>query len=189
LRPAATAIASISVETRASHSPLGDVTRLVRGTRRPRTDFFLRAEAFFNLASEIEALDSEPGPGPPIIDSYGERSLHEQSHGQSFLALAANRFGGSSLYVLDEPEAALSVSGALALLAIMVRATAAGAQFVVATHSPVLLSCPGARIYELDEGGVSERGYDDLEAVRFTRAFLEAPDRFLRAALDELSKD
>ena len=91
--------------------------------------------------------------------------------------------------MLDEPEAALSVSGALALLAIMVRATAAGAQFVVATHSPVLLSCPGARIYELDEGGVSERGYDDLEAVRFMRAFLEAPDRFLRAALDELSKD
>ena len=91
--------------------------------------------------------------------------------------------------MLDEPEAALSVSGALALLAIMVRATAAGAQFVVATHSPVLLACPGARIYELDEGGVSECGYDDLEAVRLTRAFLDAPDRFLCAALDELSED
>ena len=87
--------------------------------------------------------------------------------------------------MLDEPEAALSVSGALALLAVMVRAAEAGAQFVVATHSPVLLACPGARIYELDADGLAERAYDDLEAVRFTRAFLDAPERFLRAALGD----
>ena len=78
------------------------------------------------------------------------------------------------------------MSGALALVAIMVRARGAGAQFLVATHSPVLLACPGARIYELDDGGLAERGYDDVEAVRLTRAFLDAPDRFLRAALEEL---
>ena len=110
--------------------------------------------------------------------------LHQQSHGQSFLALAANRFGGEGLYVLDEPEAALSVTGALALLAIVARGAEAGAQFVIATHSPVLLACPEARVYELDAGGVAPCDYDDLEAVRFTRGFLDAPERFIRAALD-----
>jgi predicted ATPase len=111
--------------------------------------------------------------------------LHEQSHGQSFLALASNRFGGEGFYVLDEPEAALSATGAIALLAIVVRAAAAGAQFVIATHSPILLACPGARIYELDDAGLRATAYDDLDAVRLTRGFLEAPERYLRAALDE----
>jgi predicted ATPase len=87
---------NFTFETRASHSPLGDVMRLVRGARRPQTDFFLRAEAFFNLASEVEALGYE--------HSYGGRSLHEQSHGQSFLALLVDRFGPDGLYLLDEPR-------------------------------------------------------------------------------------
>ncbi|HKY24448.1 MAG TPA: AAA family ATPase [Gaiella sp.] len=117
---------------------------------------------------------------------YGEVPLHEQSHGQSFLSLAANRFGGDGLYVLDEPEAALSVSGALALLAIAVRAARAGAQLVIATHSPILLACPGARIYELDDHGIAPCAYDDLETVRLTRAFLDAPDRFIHAALGDV---
>jgi predicted ATPase len=85
--------------------------------------------------------------------------------------------------VLDEPEAALSVTGELALLAIVVRAASAGAQFVIATHSPILLACPRARIYELSDAGVTPCAYDDLDAVRLTRGFLEAPDRYLRAAL------
>jgi len=87
--------------------------------------------------------------------------------------------------VLDEPEAALSVSGSLALLAVVVRAVEAGAQFVIATHSPILLACPGARIYELDESGLAPCEYDDLDTVRLTRAFLDAPDRFIRAALGD----
>jgi predicted ATPase len=111
--------------------------------------------------------------------------LHEQSHGQSFLALASNRFGGEGLYVLDEPEAALSVTGCLALVAVMARAARAGAQFVVATHSPVLLACPGARIYELDGTGVVPCAYDDVDAVRLTRGFLDAPEAYLRAAVED----
>jgi predicted ATPase len=120
---------------------------------------------------------------------YGDVPLHEQSHGQAFLALAANRFGGEGLYVLDEPEAALSVSGALALLAIVVRAARAGGQFVIATHSPILLACPGAQIYELYDTGLAPCAYDDLDAVRFTRGFLDAPERFIRAALDDPGAD
>ena len=87
--------------------------------------------------------------------------------------------------MLDEPEAALSVSGALALVAIVVRAAAAGAQFVIATHSPILLATPGARIYELDERGIAPCGYDDLDTVRLMRGFLDAPERYLRAALED----
>ncbi len=146
---------------------------------RPRTGYFLRAESFFNVAAFVD----QQGTFSPDLSLYGDVPLHEQSHGQSFLALAANRFGGESLYVLDEPEAALSVTGEIALLAIVVRAASEGAQFVIATHSPILLACPGARIYELDENGLAECAYDDLDAVRLTRGFLEAPERYLRAAL------
>ena len=110
--------------------------------------------------------------------------LHAQSHGESFLALAVNRFAGEGLYILDEPEAALSVSGTLALLAIVLRAAGAGAQFVIATHSPILLAVPGASVYELGAAGVVPTAYDDVDAVRLTRGFLDAPERYVRAALD-----
>jgi predicted ATPase len=160
---------------------LGGTLEPVLSRAKPRIGYFLRAESFFNVAAFVDRGEEFS----PDLSIYGDRPLHEQSHGQSFLALAANRFGGEGLYLLDEPEAALSVSGALALVAIVARAAGAGAQFVVATHSPVLLACPGARIYELDETGVAERAYDDLDAVRLTRGFLEAPERYLRAALGD----
>jgi predicted ATPase len=153
----------------------------VLGATKPRTGYFLRAESFFGVANFVDG-GSEFAPD---LSLYGGVGLHAQSHGESFLALAANRFGGEGLYVLDEPEAALSVTGALALLAIVARAAAEGAQFVIATHSPVLLALPGARIYELDADGVTPQAYDDLEAVRLTRSFLAAPERYLRAALGD----
>jgi len=158
---------------------LGGGLEPVLSMAKPRNGYFLRAESFFNVASFV---DSE-GIFAPDLSLYGGVPLHQQSHGQAFLALAANRFGGDSLYVLDEPEAALSVSGALALLAIVVQAAGNGAQFIIATHSPILLATPGARIYELDEAGLAPVAYDDLETVRLTRGFLDAPERFIRAAL------
>src|SRR5215831_12069704 len=102
--------------TRESHSELHRYLRVARGIARPRDGFFLRAESFFNVATEIEKLDAEPGGGPAIGPSYGERALHEQSHGESFLALLLNRFRGEGLYLLDEPEAALSPSRQLSVL-------------------------------------------------------------------------
>jgi predicted ATPase len=148
---------------------------------KPRNGYFLRAESFFNVAQFVDGNSTFA----PDLSLYGDVPLHQQSHGQSFLALAGNRFAGEGMYILDEPEAALSVSGALALLAVVVRAAEDGAQFVIATHSPVLLACPGARIYELDERGLAPCAYDDLDAVRLTRGFLDAPERYLRAVLDE----
>ncbi len=107
---------------------------------KPRNGYFLRAESFFNIARFTDSNDRYA----PDLSLYGDTPLHEQSHGESFLALAANRFGAVGLYVLDEPEAALSVTGELALLAIIARAASAGGQFIIATHSPVLLACPDA---------------------------------------------
>ena len=164
---------------------LGGALEPVLGVRKPRNGYFLRAESFFNIARFIDG----GGIFAPDLSLYGELPLHEQSHGQSFLALAANRFAGESLYLLDEPEAALSVSGALALLAIVVDAARAGSQFVIATHSPILLACHEAQIYELDGAGIAPCDYDDVETVRFTRGFLDAPERFIRATLGDQDRE
>jgi predicted ATPase len=165
--------------TRSSESPLVAALRLVRSVRRPRTGFFLRAESFFNLATNIEALDREPGRGPPIIESYGGRSLHEQSHGESFIALALHRFGPDGLYVLDEPEAALSPLRQMSMLRRMHDLVGQGCQFIIATHAPILLAYPGAWIYELDERGLRRVAYDDASTVRTTREFLARTEAML----------
>ena len=158
---------------------LGGGLTPVLSARKPANGYFLRAESFFAVSRFVDAGSTHS----PDLSLYGGVPLHQQSHGESFLALAANRFGGGGLYVLDEPEAALSVSGALALLAIVVRAARGGAQFIIATHSPILLACPGAAIYELDQRGVTPCAYDDLDVVRLTRGFLADPDRYVRVAL------
>jgi predicted ATPase len=168
---------NMTVSTRASHSRLHECIRLIRGARRPRDGFFLRAESFFNVATHIEELDG--GGGPPLIDSYGGRSLHEQSHGESFLSVVRNRFSPDGLYVLDEPEAALSLRGSLALMRVMHDLTSTGAQFVVATHSPILLGFPGARLYVLDESGIGERAYEETDQYELTLSFLRDRERFL----------
>jgi predicted ATPase len=168
--------------TRESHSELYDHIVVSRGARRPKTGFFLRAESFFNVASYVDESE-ELRPG--LLKSYGGRSLHEQSHGESFLALIANRFGPDGLYVLDEPEAALSLPGCLALLQRMHELVEEGSQFVVATHSPVLMGLPGARLYELSERGIDRVEWEDTEHYRLTRAFLEDRDRFLHHLFGE----
>ena len=170
---------NMSVSTRASHSPLHECLRVVRGTRSPRDGFFLRAESFFNVATHIEQLDAAPGLGAPIIDAYGGVSLHEQSHGESFLSLILNRFGPNGLYVLDEPEAALSLRGNLALMRRMHDLVAEGSQFIVATHSPILLGYPDARIYVLSDDGISQATYEETEQYELTQSFLNDRERFL----------
>jgi predicted ATPase len=160
---------------------LGGALEPVLSHTKPRIGYFLRAESFFNVAAYVDSGSQFS----PDLSLYGGLPLHEQSHGQSFLALATNRFGGEGLYILDEPEAALSGSGQLALLAVVVAAAREGAQFVIATHSPILLATPGARIYELDERGIAPCAYDDVDAVRLTRGFLDAPERYLRAPLTD----
>lgn len=171
--------------TRSSESALHACIRLVRGARRPRDGFFLRAESYFNVATQIEHLDAEPGAGPPIFPAYGGRSLHEQSHGESFFALLQSRFRGDAFYVLDEPEAALSPTRQLAFLARLDQLVRLGSQFVIATHSPILMAYPEARLLELGPGGIREVAYEDTEHFRVTRDFLLRRDRMLRQLFGE----
>ncbi|WP_084457010.1 AAA family ATPase [Desulfogranum mediterraneum] len=167
-----------------AHSALHDYIRLSRGVKRPQDGFFLRAESFFNLASEIQRLDAEPSFGPPIIDAYGGKSLHEQSHGESFMALLLNRFGGKGLYILDEPEAALSPTRQMAMISRVHQLVQAKSQFIIATHSPLILSYPYARIYQLEEGGINSIGYKETDHYQLTRDFLNRPEKMLEILLD-----
>ncbi|QBE64539.1 AAA family ATPase [Pseudoduganella lutea] len=165
--------------TRASHSALHEYLLVTRGYRRPRDGYFLRAESFFNVASELERL------GPDAFISYGGRSLHEQSHGEAFMALLTHRFGGQGLYVLDEPEAALSPQRQLAALQQIHRLVKAGSQFIIATHSPILMAYPDARIYACLPEGLRRTDYEDTEHYQVTLDFLRNP----RQTLDRLLGD
>jgi predicted ATPase len=171
--------------TQASHSSLHSYLRIIRGHRRPRTGWFLRAESFYNVASDIDRLDSEPGRGPRLINAYGGVSLHKQSHGESFIALLTHRFSPSGLYLLDEPEAALSPARQLAALVRIHDLVKGGAQFVIATHSPILMSYPNAQILRFDSDGITPVDYTDTEHFLITRDFLADHRRALRRLLDD----
>jgi predicted ATPase len=170
---------SVTVSTRASHSVLHKYLRLVRSTHRPRTGYFLRAESFFNVATYVEEL-RDPG----ISQAYGG-ALHEKSHGESFISLVTHRFGPNGLYILDEPEAALSLRGNLALMRRMHDLVAQGSQFIISTHSPVLLGYPGATIYVLSDEGMAVTQYDDTDVVQMTRSFLADRGQFLHHLFED----
>ena len=170
--------------TRDSHSELHRFLSVSRGHPRPRDGFFFRAESFFNVATEIERLDHEPGGGPPIGPAYGERGLHEQSHGESFLALMVNRFRGNGLYLLDEPEAALSPKRQLAILTRIHDLVGEKSQFIIATHSPILMAFPDACIYQFSQSGIERVAYEETEHYRVTRSFLSNPERMMRVLFE-----
>jgi predicted ATPase len=171
--------ANFNFSTAAAHSELHRYVKLERGVSRPSTGFFLRAESFFNVATQVDEL------GADLIESYGGKSLHDHSHGESFLALVNNRFGPNGLYILDEPEAALSVRGNLALLSRMRQLVDQSSQFVVATHSPILMAFPGATIYSLDDNGYTRVDYEETEQYQLTRSFLEDRERFFRHLFED----
>lgn len=158
-------------ETTATHSELHRHLTW-RFARQPPYGWFLRAETFYGMAT-----------AGAHIERFGD--FHSRSHGESFLDLLASRFAGAGLYVLDEPESALSFGGQLQLLRIIHDGVAAGSQFVVATHSPILMRAPGARIYVLDAGGIHQSAWEDLDVVSFWRRFLEAPERILDVVLGD----
>jgi predicted ATPase len=162
--------------TRASHSELNACLRVAKTVSMARDSYFLRAESFYNVATEIERIGQ-------LLPAYGGRSLHEQSHGESFFALFRHRFRGHGLYLMDEPEAALSPRRQLEFLAILHDYCKQGAQFVIATHSPIIMAYPDARIYVLSEEGVREMPYQETEHYLLTRGFLANPQRTLNELL------
>lgn len=169
---------NFNFSTRATESELHKAVRLTRGFRRPATGFFLRAETFYNVATEIERVAAD------VDGVYGPDSLHELSHGESFLALVKHRFRPNGLYVLDEPEAALSPARQLALLRRIHELVTTGSQFLIATHAPLVLAYPGARIYRLGNE-IEPVAYDDTEQVSTTRDFLRDPTGFVAKLLQE----
>lgn len=171
--------------TRESHSPLHEYLTAVHGVRRPKDGFFLRAESLYNVATNIEELDEGPSFGPPIISSYGGTSLHDQSHGESFLAIFMERFGGQGLYLLDEPEAALSPTRQMSLIARMHDLVRDGAQFIIATHSPILMAYPNAEILMMTDEGPKTVLYTETEHYRVTRDFLMHHEKMLRILMED----
>ena len=163
--------------TRRSHSKLHEYLSLVKSVKRAKDGFFLRAESFFNVATEIEKLG--------VTHAYGGRSLHEQSHGESFVALMMDRFGGNGFYILDEPEAALSPSRQLAMLARLHQLAQSDSQFVVATHSPILMTYPEAWIYEIGARGLERIPYENCEHYAVAKTFLANPQTYLQRLLRE----
>ena len=152
-------------------SPLSSRLRLSKTHLRPLDGFFLRAESFHNWATELDELEATPFCGG-VLASYGGKSLHEQSHGESFLALLTERLSGHGIYLFDEPEAALSPQRQLAMLVRMHDLADDFSQFIIATHSPLLMAYPEAWIYQFGPGGITRVAFEETEHYRITRSFL-----------------
>jgi len=161
---------NLRFSTRPTESSLHEHLKLVWRTRQSWA-FFLRAETFFDMATAYEGAD--------------EGGFHERSHGQQFIEAANNKLQPGGLHLMDEPEAALSVTGQLAMLRRIHDVQADRGQFIIATHSPILLAYPGAVIYEFTDSGITRVDYDDAEPVRLTRSFLDAPARFFSHLFEE----
>ena len=166
-----------SFSTYDSHSELCHAIRLTRGVRRIEWGYFLRAESFYNVATMEEEYSRGPGGRP--------QHFHEKSHGESFLALVQSSFRPGGLYLLDEPEAALSPQRQLTLLMEIDRCAKGGAQFLVATHSPILLGLPGAEILSFDGGAVQPCAYEETDSYQVTEMFINNREQLLRRLLEE----
>jgi predicted ATPase len=161
------------------------LTVLRNPQRKPRDQFFMRAETVYDFTGMIEREQRDHQGYGRDFRAYGGISLNQRSHGEAFMAIVQNRFRSNSFFLLDEPEAALSPLRQMTLLAEMHKLIQSGCQFVVATHSPILMAYPGATIYELTAEGIAEVAYKETEHYRLTKAFLDSPASFLRHLLAE----
>jgi len=169
---------------RSYDTALAPAMTLARTSARPMDGFFLRAESFFNFATQMDDLEKEPFCGSGYF-SYGGKSLHERSHGEAFLTLFMERFDGHGLYLLDEPEAALSPSRQMAFLVRLHDLVNDFSQFVIATHSPIILAYPDAFIYEFSEEGIEPVNYRDSQPYQVTSRFMKNPEGMVEKLLGD----
>lgn len=167
-----------------SHSNLTDYIKVIKGVNKPKNGFFLRAESFYNVATNIEELDSVPG-GPKVIDSFGGKSLHEQSHGEVFFSTFIHRFGEEGIYILNEPEAALSPLRQMSMITRIHDLVNEKSQFIIATHSPIIMSYPNSVIYEMTEEGIKEKKLSETNHFQIMKQFFDDPNRILNFLLDD----
>lgn len=169
--------------TYASHSELHEAISLVKGYKKPKGSYFLRAESFYNVASKAEEY-RDGDPMEVYYAKYGGKSLHQQSHGESFLSLIQGNFSEEGIYILDEPEAALSPQRQLTLLFEIDGLSKLGAQFLIASHSPILLGLPNACILSFDDGKLQECEYTETESYQVTEMFINNREYFLKRLLE-----
>ena len=165
-----------SFSTYDSHSELCNAMRLIRGYNKPGWGYFLRAESFYNVASAEEEYSRGPGGRP--------QHFHEKSHGESFLALAQSNFKGNGVYLLDEPEAALSPQRQLTLLLEIMECARDNSQFIIVTHSPILLGIPEAEILSFDEGQIHTCTYEETDSYQVTKMFIDSREQILKRLLE-----
>jgi predicted ATPase len=165
-----------SFSSQDTSSPLKDTIRLVRGATREKYGYFLRAESFYTTANYAESGTFGPAGPEPIL--FNGKHIHEQSHGEAFLSIIASFRPG--LFIFDEPESALSPQRQLALLVEINELVKRGSQFIIATHSPILLAYPNAIIYHLSDTGIDQVNYEDVEHVKLSKDFLNNPTQYLR---------
>ena len=168
---------NFNFETLSSTSPLHGFLHVTRGHKRPSDGYFLRAESFFNVATEIDQRD--------LAAWYGGKSLHAMSHGESFFTLLNERLLGGGLYIFDEPEAALSPTRQMAMLTRIHELVLDASQLIIATHSPILMAYPGATILQIDEGELQRVEYEETEHYRVTRQFFSQREKMLRILMGE----
>ena len=161
--------------TRKTHSQLWEHLRIIKSAY-PQDGFFLRAESFYNTASFLDENST--------LQRYGDVSLHEQSHGEAFMALVTNRFAGKGLYILDEPESALSPQRLMSLLVAINDLVKRDSQFIIATHSPILMAYPNAEILQFSESGIQTVAYKETEHYKITKQFIDTPERMMGYLLD-----
>ena len=161
---------NFNFSTRNTHYDLPDCMTIYKKSH-PSDGFFFRAESFYNLATNIEEIG---------VTGYGNKSLHEQSHGESFMSLFFNRFRGDGIYILDEPESALSPLYQMSFLAHIISLINQNSQFIISTHSPILLACPESQIFQLSNKGLCELSYDKTEIVQIYRKFLDFPEMMIK---------
>lgn len=167
-----------------SHSSLHQALLLVKGPRRPKSSYFLRAESFYNVATKTEEY-REFVPPEIYYRRFGGKSFHDQSHGESFMALMQGTFSEEGFYILDEPEAALSPQRQLTLLILIHQLAQKGAQFIIASHSPILLGIPDARILSFRDSGIRPCSYEETESYEITEMFINQREYFLKRLLSD----
>jgi predicted ATPase len=168
---------NVQLSTTESVSPLHDTLRLARSFRKYKDSYFLRAESFFNVATYMDEMQ--------YLGGYGGKSLHARSHGEAFMSLLLDKLRGKGLYLMDEPEAALSPNRQLTALSAIHQLVQDESQFIIATHSPILLSYPNAKIIQFDGTGISEVAFEDTEHFAVTRDFLNNYPRRLEQLLGD----
>ncbi len=163
-------------EVHNTHSDLHQVIKLSKSFKIPGDTYFLRAESFYNVATKAEEFG--------VLKSYGGKSLHEQSHGEAFLATLMHKLTGNGLYLLDEPEAALSPARQLTSLSLIHQLVRQDSQFIIATHSPIIMAYPNARIYEFSSEGIKEIKYEETDHYQISKSFLDNPSRSLKLLME-----